>query len=228
MSGVSRIRRSQRHPSGEAVYPLTRSRCVTRQAEPNKNRSGAGRPRTSDRRIMSPFHRPHRRAASASKLLLTSASCSGRFPSDSHRFRVRRGTDAGQIVLTNDHNDHGQISHSRSGASHLPCSRGRRRLLLIPTPSTTEKSVDRTAPFGPEAVGNGPEPLRRAGAIQASAKPIASYSQRAASLRTESERSRMRWVIRAERLAHAHRSESLRRLTPSDKKRLGPVRTRTT
>ena len=39
------------------------------------------------------------------KPLLTSASCSGRFPSDPQRFRVRRGTDAGQIVATEDHND---------------------------------------------------------------------------------------------------------------------------
>ena len=35
VGSVSRIRRSQRHPSGEAVSPLSRSRDVTHQAEPH-------------------------------------------------------------------------------------------------------------------------------------------------------------------------------------------------
>jgi hypothetical protein len=75
-------------------------------------------PDLTARRIMSSFHKPRRRAASAPKSPLSSASCSGRFPSDSHRFPVRRGTDAGQMVVTDHHYQSGLDSSWRP----IPCA----------------------------------------------------------------------------------------------------------
>ncbi len=48
-------RRIQRHPSGEAVSPVRRSRNVTRQTEPNSSRSGPPGTRTRNLRIKSPL-----------------------------------------------------------------------------------------------------------------------------------------------------------------------------
>ena len=51
LGSVSRIRRSRRHPSGGAVSPISRSRYVTRQAEPNRLVGGPPGTRTPNLRI---------------------------------------------------------------------------------------------------------------------------------------------------------------------------------